>query len=250
MLKVLLQQLIRLKNPSFSFHKEITGYILLSLTFNKFRCLTRGLILQLLHFKKPTVLLLGKNTGFFNLPRIHFGSFVQIGDFSYLSGLGKEGLFIGNHSSIGAFSRVIISTTFDHPGSHIRIGKNVGIGEFAYLGGGGGLEIGDDCIIGQYFSCHPENHLYQNEYLPIRYNGVSRKGIKIGRNCWIGAKATILDGVHVGNNCVVAAGAVVTKNFPDNSIIGGVPARILKSTKEAVVNKTSIVLPENPALFK
>ena len=50
----------------------------------------------------------------------------------------------------------------------------------------------------------------------------------IGSNCWIGAKATILDGVHIGDGCIVAAGAVVTKSFPDNVIIGGVPAKIIK----------------------
>lgn len=53
-------------------------------------------------------------------------------------------------------------------------------------------------------------------------------GYKIGNNCWIGAKATILDGTSIGNGCVVAAGAVVTGCFPDDVVIGGVPARILK----------------------
>jgi acetyltransferase-like isoleucine patch superfamily enzyme len=58
---------------------------------------------------------------------------------------------------------------------------------------------------------------------------VNRKGIKIGKNCWIGSKVSILDGVQLGNGCIVAAGAVVTKSFPDNSIIGGVPAKLLKT---------------------
>lgn len=64
--------------------------------------------------------------------------------------------------------------------------------------------------------------------MPIRQQGVYGKGIKIGKNCWIGAKATFLDGTVIGNGCVVAAGAVVKGNFPDNSIIGGVPAKIIK----------------------
>jgi acetyltransferase-like isoleucine patch superfamily enzyme len=65
--------------------------------------------------------------------------------------------------------------------------------------------------------------------LAIRLQGVSRKGIKIGKNCWIGSKVTILDGVEIGDSCIVAAGAVVNKSFPSNSVIGGVPAKILKS---------------------
>jgi acetyltransferase-like isoleucine patch superfamily enzyme len=91
-----------------------------------------------------------------------------------------------------------------------------------------GLTIGNDCIVGQYFSCHPENHNFDNLDLPIRHQGVTRKGIKIGNNCWIGSKVTILDGVEIGDGCVIAAGAVVQASFPPNSVIGGVPARILK----------------------
>jgi acetyltransferase-like isoleucine patch superfamily enzyme len=51
----------------------------------------------------------------------------------------------------------------------------------------------------------------------------------IGPNCWIGSKVTILDGVTIGEGCVIAAGSVVTKSFPDYSVIGGVPARVLRS---------------------
>ena len=116
-------------------------------------------------------------------------------------------------------------------GQYIKIGNNVGIGEFAYLGGAGGLEIGDDCIVGQYLSCHPENHVATDLNTPIRFQGVTRKGIKIGKNCWIGSKVTILDGVEVGDGCIIAAGAVLAKSFPQNVIIGGVPAKVLKSRK-------------------
>jgi acetyltransferase-like isoleucine patch superfamily enzyme len=65
--------------------------------------------------------------------------------------------------------------------------------------------------------------------LPIRHQGVSRKGIKIGKNCWIGSKVTVLDGVTIGTGSIIAAGSVVTKSFPENSIIGGVPAKLLKT---------------------
>ena len=103
------------------------------------------------------------------------------------------------------------------------------LGEFAYLGGAGGLEIGNDCVIGQYFSCHPENHQFEDSSKLIRLQGTTRKGIKIGNNCWIGAKVTILDGVTIGDNCVIAAGAVVTKSMPAGRLIGGVPAKVLKA---------------------
>ena len=157
------------------------------------------------------------------------GNGFKLEEYAFLSALGKAPISLGDHVRIGAYSRLIISTSFNNLGSFIKIGNNVGIGEFAYLGGAGGLEIGDDCIIGQYFSCHPENHNFENSELLIREQGVSRKGIKIGKNCWIGAKVTILDGVNIGDNCVIAAGAVVTKSMPGSSLIGGVPAKVIRS---------------------
>jgi acetyltransferase-like isoleucine patch superfamily enzyme len=141
----------------------------------------------------------------------------------------RVGIRIGNQVSIGSYSQIIVSTSLNDPGEGISLGDRVGIGEFAYLGGGGGLTIGADCIVGQYFSCHPENHNYSDPETLIRLQGVSRKGIQIGNGCWIGSKVTILDGAKVGNHCVIAAGAVVAGVFPDHSVIGGVPARILKS---------------------
>lgn len=64
--------------------------------------------------------------------------------------------------------------------------------------------------------------------VPIREQGVTRQGIDIGSDCWIGAKVTILDGVSLGRGCVIAAGSVVTRSFPEHAIIGGVPAKLLK----------------------
>jgi acetyltransferase-like isoleucine patch superfamily enzyme len=179
-------------------------------------------------FKKPSGLLLGRNVRFFNVPNIKWGRFLKLGDHVYISALGKKGVRFGNNVGIGAFSRIVLSTSLNNLGSHITIGNNVGIGEFAYLGGAGGLDIGDDCIVGQYLSCHPENHNYLDPFTPFRFQGVNRKGIKIGKNCWIGSKVTILDGVTIGENCVIAAGSVVNKDVPDNSIVGGVPAKVIK----------------------
>ena len=70
---------------------------------------------------------------------------------------------------------------------------------------------------------------FQNISEAIRQQGVTRKGINIGRNCWIGSKVTILDGVTIGEGCIIAAGAVVTQSFPENSVIAGVPAKLIKS---------------------
>ena len=227
-MKNLIEKIIRLRNPGFRFDVNLNSTALYSFVWGQIWSLIRGWKMMLF-FRNPKMAMLGKRVQFFNLAKIKFGRFMKLGDQVYLSALGSEGITLGDNVGLGAFSRVIVSTSLNQIGTHIRIGNNVGIGEYAYLGGAGGLEIGDDCIIGQYFSCHPENHNYEDIDTPVRLQGVNRKGITIGKNCWIGSKVTILDGVNIGDGCILAAGSVVTKSFPANSIIGGVPAKILKN---------------------
>lgn len=152
----------------------------------------------------------------------------SIGDFCNLNALGHQGIKLGTSCSIGSYSILHVSGTLSSIGNGITLGNNVGIGDFSHIGGAGGVHIGDDTIVGAYFSVHPENHIFSDVNLLIRNQGVTRKGIEIGCNCWIGAKVTVLDGSRVGNGCVIAAGAVVNGIFPDNVVIGGLPAKIIK----------------------
>ncbi|MBB5647181.1 acyltransferase [Pedobacter cryoconitis] len=235
-MKAIIEKLIRFRNPSFRFDHNLTLGIVLHFALKQFAALTRGLRMCF-YLRNPKKMMLGHEVQFFVLSRIHWGKYVKLGDHVVLSAVGEKGITLGNNVGIGAFSRLILATSFNHIGKHIEIGNNVGIGEFAYLGGAGGLHIGDDCIVGQYFSCHPENHLYDELTIPIRNQGVTRKGIYIGENCWIGSKVTVLDGVNIGQGSIIAAGAVVTKSFPENSVIAGVPARLLKKRDQLVENE-------------
>ncbi len=226
-MKALLTYWIRRKNPNFQFDKEISNSLLFGLLWSKLWSQWRALRL-LWWGHSPWGRFFGTGIRLYNTRNIQLGRWVQLEDQVYLSALGRGKLILGDGVRIGAFSRLIISTSFNDFGKGIRIGNNVGLGEFAYLGGAGGLEIGDDCIIGQYLSCHPENHRFELPDVLIRKQGVSREGIQIGKNCWIGAKVTILDGVTIGEHCVIAAGAVVTRSMPSHSLIGGVPARVIR----------------------
>ena len=226
-MKSIVEKMIRLRNPEFRFDPELNSLALVQFIWIQVWNLLRGMRM-LLFFRNPKGAMFDTGVRFFNLPKIKWGIFLKLGRNVYISALGKEVISFGNYVSIGAYSRIVISTTFNHLGEYIRIGNNVGIGEYAYLGGAGGLEIGDHCIAGQYLSCHPENHVHEDLDMPIRLQTVHRKGIKIGKDCWLGSKVTILDGVELGDGCIVAAGAVVNKSFPPHSIIGGVPARLIK----------------------
>ncbi len=110
-------------------------------------------------------------------------------------------------------------------GRFINIGKNVFInhgGSFLDLGG---ITIENDVLIGPNVQLITENHPIQ----PAERKVLDLKSILIKRNAWVGAGAIILPGVTVGENSVVAAGAVVTKDVPSNTVVGGVPARVIKS---------------------
>lgn len=229
MIKLILEKYIqKTKNKDFKFDDRLTGSLLIRFLIEKMFGLLRSF--KFYNFSiRGKVVFLGKSVQLFNRNNISLGNNVTIGDYVKLSALGSERLLIGNNVNIGSFSQVIISISFNNMGKGIKISDNVAIGEFSYIGGAGGVCIGKDTIIGQYFSIHPENHNYEDPNLPIRMQGVSRKGIVIGENCWIGSKVTILDGVTIGNNTVIAAGSVVTKSFGDNVVLGGVPAKVIKN---------------------
>jgi len=229
MLKKLLEKYIqKTKNKDFMFDENLSSVVLFLFIIEKIFSLIRGL--KFYHFnKRGKLVFLGKGVSLFNQSNIKIGNNINLGNYVRLSALGKQRLELGNNVNIGAFSQVIISTSFNNLGEFIKIGDNVGIGEFSYIGGGGGTTIGKDTIIGQYFSTHPENHNFSDKSFLIREQGTTRKGISIGENCWIGAKVTILDGVTIGNGCVVAAGSIVTKSFERNEVIGGIPAKVIKS---------------------
>jgi len=144
------EKIVQQKNPHFKFDETVDLRLLLALVWRSAWKRIRSFKL-LFYGQWPDCVFLGRGVRFFNTRNIRFGKWVQLEDHVFLQALGKEPIVFGNNVSIGAYSRVIISTSFNNMGRGIRIGNNVGIGEFAYLGGAGGLEIGDDCI-GRYFS--------------------------------------------------------------------------------------------------
>lgn len=219
---------VRRRNPHFSIHPAVGLSGVAGFGWRTTRALLRGQLLWL-RGRNPHGALLGSGVAFEYLGSIRYGRWLKVGDQVRFSGLSTGGLTLGHHVSIGSFSQVIVSTSLQAPGQYIHIGNRVGIGEFAYLGGGGGLRIDDDCIIGQYFSCHPENHVHTDVHTVIRLQGTTQRGIHIGAGCWIGSKVTVLDGVSIGVGCVVAAGAVVTRSLPDYCVAAGVPARVIST---------------------
>ncbi len=110
-------------------------------------------------------------------------------------------------------------------GKNIHIGAGVFINACCHFQDHGGVTLGDGCQIGHNVVFATLNHGLAPEDRKTTYPAP----IVLERNVWVGSNATILQGVTIGDNAVVAAGAVVTRDVPANTIVGGVPARIIKS---------------------
>ena len=163
--------------------------------------------------------------------KIKYGKNLSIDRNCYIDALSLEGIVMGTNVSIGKSTCIECSGTFKEIGKGLKVGNNVGLGTHGFFGCAGGITIGDNTIFGNYVSLHSENHNFKDTDMPIRLQGVNRKGIVIGEDCWVGAKATILDGTVIGKGCIIAAGAVVRGEIPPYSIVGGVPAQIIRSRK-------------------
>ncbi len=114
-------------------------------------------------------------------------------------------------------------------GAGMKIGRNVFVNQNCTFYDLGGLEIGDDVMIGPNVSLITSGHPVEPSR---RRDFVVAKPIVIERNVWIGAGATIIGGVTVGENSVVAAAAVVTRDVPPNTLVGGNPATVIRSIAE------------------
>jgi acetyltransferase-like isoleucine patch superfamily enzyme len=122
-------------------------------------------------------------------------------------------------------STAIFPPFYTNFGRFIQIGRNVFINHACSFLDLGGITIEDDVLIGPKANLITENHPLD----PADRKALICKPIIIKRNAWIGAAVTILPGVTIGENSVVAAGAVVAKDVPANTIVGGVPAKVIKT---------------------
>lgn len=187
----------------------------------------RGRIASIGHSEIADSVFLGYNVKLYEKRYIQIGEKAKIHDGVKIDALSINGVTIGSYCVIGPRSSIQCTGDLASVGIGVKMGSHTTFGNDCFFGAAGGITIGNDVIAGQCIRFHSENHNYRDLSCLIRKQGVTHKGIVVGNNCWIGSGAVFLDGASVGNGCVIAANAVVTKKFPDNSIIGGVPAKIL-----------------------
>jgi acetyltransferase-like isoleucine patch superfamily enzyme len=158
---------------------------------------------------------------------IKLGHGVYIDQGAYLHAC-PHGIEIGEDTIImhGAVLHVYNFRGLPHAG--IKIGCNSLVGEYSVIRGQGGVEIGDRVYTSPFTQIIAVNHVFDDPSRPFVDQGITAEGIVIEDDVWLGAGAVITDGVRVGQGAVVAAGAVVTRDVPPYTVVGGVPARIIK----------------------
>lgn len=223
----------RIGKNSFSLDSNLTPYQKYRILIEFFINAIRGHVVSRLFFKNSSgFCFIGKNFSSRSLGAISCGRSLNIGDNVTIIATVKRGVYIGNNCTIKSGCSISGFGVLSQLGESLHIGNNVGISENCFIQVRGRIEISDDVMIGPGTTVISENHVYHSDKIPIRMQGVTRQGVSIGENVWIGANCTILDGVTIGGDSIVAAGSVVTRSIPAGSIYGGVPAKFIKHTRE------------------
>lgn len=158
---------------------------------------------------------------------IHLAHGAYLDENSYLHAC-PQGIWIGEETIVMHGAVLHVYNFRDMPHSGIKIGRNSLIGEYCVIRGQGGVHIGDRVYTSPFTQIIAVNHVFDDPQRPFVEQGITAEGIVIEDDVWLGAGAVITDGVRVGRGAVVAAGAVVTKDVPPHTVVGGVPARVLR----------------------
>jgi len=183
----------------------------------RFNAWVRGLVYRVLFgIKVGRAFRIGKDC-VLSRRLLQAGDHVNIGAFCQVSGHVElaDDVFIHRHVILRAFDGVI------------TIGRGTTVNPYSRIYGKGGVTIGSMVSIAPGVTIVAANKNTSDVNTPIKLQGVTTRGIVIHDDVWIGANATILDGVTLGEGCVVGAGAVVTRDVAAKSVVGGVPAVVI-----------------------
>jgi len=131
-------------------------------------------------------------------------------------------LELGRGTTVGSFTKIKAT---DGP---LVTGQHCGFATGCFIAAGaGGIRLGDHVIFGPNVALIASNYCYEQLEVPLEQQGHTSVGVRIGRNVWVGANCTILDGTVIGENSIVVANSLLNRRYPPNSIIQGNPARAI-----------------------
>lgn len=207
-------------------------HILARSPFSTLMKLARGFWFGLVTGSPFKVRLIGRSVSLLHRRGLKLAPGVKLEDYCEIQGLATRGVTLGRNVSIGRYTMIRPSGYYSGDwGEGLEIGDNSSIGPYGYVGCSGFIQIGRDVMFGPGCRLFAENHVFDDPNKSIKSQGVERKSIVIEDNCWIASGVTILAGVHIGEGSIIAAGSVVNKDVPPYSIVGGVPAKVLRSRR-------------------
>ena len=223
----------KLKNdPNYKWDSAYNGRDLFIVSWARGLQALRGLFLKPFLKRSSGLLFVGCKVKVKHAYQFSAGKNLILDDNVSINALSVNGIQLGDHVSIARDSILFCTGVIAQKGTGIIIGDRTGIGARAFIAGQGGVTIGSDVITGPNIQIFSENHNFDDTSLTIKAQGVGRQATVIGNNCWLGGGITILAGVTIGDGCIIAAGSVVTKSVPANSIVAGVPAKVIKTRGE------------------
>ena len=152
---------------------------------------------------------------------VKIGKQVYIGDQVSLIVEKGAALHIADHSFIGE------SCYIKCFGGQIEIGRDVSINSKSFINGCGGVTIGDNTRIGTQSIIIASNHKFDDPNVLVK-DAITKQGVQLGENIWLGARVTVLDGVQIANDTVIGACSLVTKPLTESGVYVGVPAKKMK----------------------
>lgn len=193
----------------------------------------RGLWERVWFCKAKGMVLVGKGARIVHANNLIVGRDFIVEEYAEINCLSTQRIIIGDKVTIGSYALIRPTGKYGGEiGAGLKIGDNSNIGPFSYIGCSGMIIIGNNVMISPRVSIYAENHNFFRTDIPMKQQGVTKEKVIIEDDCWIAANSIILAGVTVGKGSIISAGSVVTKDVPPYSIVGGVPAKIIKKRNE------------------
>ena len=212
--------------------ESLTDRDIVAILWRTGKNLVRGSVVRLRAGSSRGRLFVARRTEISHPSHLHVGHNVKIEELAEVHCLSTRGVRLGDGVTIGRGASIRPSSYYGGDlGEGAEIGRGSAIGAFSWIGCSGFVQIGEDVMLGPRVVVIPENHRFDDLERSIEDQGVERFGVVIEDDCWIGTNATILAGVRIGRGSIVAAGAVVKDDVAPYSIVGGVPAKLIKWRK-------------------
>lgn len=165
--------------------------------------------------------------------RLRFSDHIVLGNGCYLDQsvylhACPQGIEIGARTLVMHGSVLHVYNFRDIPHSGIWIGEDSLIGEYNVIRGQGGVRLGNRVYTSPMVQILAVNHIFEDPDTPFVEQGITAQGINVEDDVWIGSGAILTDGINVGKGSVIAAGSVVTSDVPEHTVVGGIPARVIR----------------------